>query len=527
MNLLALVIALFQVGVGNGVIQGVVVNNANEVVFSARVELTGGPQGAISMRTDAQGRFAFTGLGPSVYRLTVKKEEYLRLEYGQKAVGGPGLPIVIDAGTQVQGLVLRMQPASTIAGKVENPLGVPIANLLVQAMRRTYGVRGNKTITVFSNALTDDLGAYRLYWIDPGDYYVNATYLPQLPTPVNASEDEPRAAYALTYYPGFTNPADARVIRVPDDKVMIGIDFRVELSGGITARGTVRSILDKAAIPATVTLISPEESGGSSRYVVATDEKGVFEMKRVIPATYVMFATTRDGSQSGFTRLTIGPPRDLKPIVELGDFMIGPGVTTNIRLFGDLPASADLRSVKFLLVPLEDYIPAPKPSVIDARGALSILNVQPAEYLLSASGLPNTAYIKAARMDQRDVLERFVQVQYDVQSPLDIQLAFDAGQISGTVADASNKPIDRATVVLVPDKARRHRPDQYRAVVSSTDGKFSIVGIPPGDYKVFAWDTIEPNAWMNAEFMLTYEEVGVAMMVKPTEKLAAQLRVIP
>jgi hypothetical protein len=130
-------------------------------------------------------------------------------------------------------------------------------------------------------------------------------------------------------------------------------------------------------------------------------------------------------------------------------------------------------------------------------------------------------------MDQRDVLERLVQVQYDVQSPLDIQLAFDAGQISGTVADNANRAADRATVILVPDKARRHRPDQYRVVVSTTDGKFSIVGIPPGDYKVFAWDAIEPNAWMNAEFMLTYEEFGLAVTVKPSEKLAAQLRVIP
>jgi hypothetical protein len=131
-------------------------------------------------------------------------------------------------------------------------------------------------------------------------------------------------------------------------------------------------------------------------------------------------------------------------------------------------------------------------------------------------------------MNQRDVLDRFVQVQYETQqAPLDIQLAFDAGQLSGTVADAASKAADRATVILVPDKARRHRPDQYRVVVSTTDGKFSIGSIPPGDYKVFAWDAIEPNAWMNAEFMMTYEEVGVPVTVKPAEKLTAQLRVIP
>jgi hypothetical protein len=533
MTLLLFLLTLFQATTG-GSIQGTVVNSANEGVFAARVEITGGPQGPIVTRTDGQGRFAFTSLAPSVYRITVKKDEYLRQEYGQKGIGGTGLPIVIDAGTQLQGLAFRMQPASTIAGSVKNETGIPIANILVQALRRSYGVRGNRTITVFSNALTDDLGGYRLYWIDPGDYYVNASYLPQLPTPVNANEDEPRAAYAPTYYPGFANPSDAREVLLAAGKVLGGIDFRLEGSRAAPVSGTVRSILTKAATAATVTLLSPEESGGIARYIVNTDDKGVFAMKGVAEGTYILMATTKtDPPQTGIRTIILRrPPPDLPSpaktfVHEIGDVLIGPGVTTSIRLFGDAPPSADLHGLKISLIPLETYMPTPEPSTVDSRGALVVQNVQPGEYLLSASGLPDTAYVKAASMNQRDVLEGFVRVQYDAQSPLDMQLAFDAGQLTGTVADTANRAADRATVVLVPDKARRHRPDLYRMVMSTTDGKFSIGGIPPGVYKVFAWDAIEPNAWMNAEFMLTYEEFGVAVTVKPNEKLTAQLRVIP
>jgi hypothetical protein len=52
-------------------------------------------------------------------------------------------------------------------------------------------------------------------------------------------------------------------------------------------------------------------------------------------------------------------------------------------------------------------------------------------------------------------------------------------------------------------------------------------GIPPGEYKLFAWDTIEPNAWLNPEFMLDDEELGAAATVGPSEKLSAQIRLIP
>ena len=199
MKLLFFLLALLQAAPPGGSIQGAVFNSANEGISGARVEMAGGPQGPISTRTDGQGRFIFSNVPVGRYRLSVKKEEFVRQEYGQKGNGGAGTLIVIEAGTQVQGLIFSMKPAGTLAGAVRNEDGIPIANILVQAMRRSYGVRGNRTISVFSNALTDDLGAYRLYWIDPGDYYVNASYLPQLPTPVNANEDAPRAVYATRF----------------------------------------------------------------------------------------------------------------------------------------------------------------------------------------------------------------------------------------------------------------------------------------------------------------------------------------
>jgi hypothetical protein len=183
--------------------------------------------------------------------------------------------------------------------------------------------------------------------------------------------------------------------------------------------------------------------------------------------------------------------------------------------------------MRILLIPLDSYIPAPSGSTIQSNGSMTLANVLPGNYALHVSGLPDTAYVKAAQSDSRDVLERFVQVEYESQAPLEIHLAFDGGQIAGTVADGAGARMDGATVVLVPDKARRLRPDQYRVATSSADGKFGIAGIPPGDYKLFAWESVESNAWLNSDFLLDYEDFGSEVSIGSNGKITGMLRVIP
>ena len=521
MSALLLALVLLQAPAANGRIHGTVLTTANEPLPTARVELTGGAQGPVVTRTDGQGQFVFANVPPGRYHVSVKKEGYVRQEYGQTNPNGAGTLIVIEPGSQVQGLAFRLQPASTIAGLVRNEDGIPIANILVQALRRTYGARGNRTITLFSNTLTDDLGAYRLYWIDPGDYYINASYLPQLPTPVNANEDAPRAAYSPTYYPGIADPAEARPARIDGGTVVGGIDFRLQRAPAVKVRGTIYSILSGAPTQASVTLIAPGESGSTARYSIQTDEKGVFEMKGVIAGSYVLSARKGDG-QIGFSTIKVADTDYPK-----ADVVLGPGVTVTARFFGESLSPVNLGTAQVSLIPLETYLPLPAATPLQVNGTAAIANVQPASYLLRVSGLPDDAYVKAARSDGQEVLERFVQVQYERQNPVDVQLAFDGGQIAGSVLDPAEKGAPGATVVLVPDSTRRHRPDQYRVVTADAMGAFAIRGIPPGDYKVFAWESVEANAYLNPDFMMNYGDLGAAATVRPSEKIPAQLRLIP
>jgi hypothetical protein len=529
MNTLLFAIALLQAVGGGGTIQGTVANAANEPIFTARVELTGGARGPVVTRTDGRGQFVFSNVPAGPYRLNVKKEGFIRQEYGQKTGSGPGSLIIVEAGRTVPAMTFLLHPAATMAGSLRNEDGIPVANILVQALRRSFDLRGNRRLTLFSNTLTDDLGAYRLYWVDPGDYYIGASYLPQLPTPVNANEDAPRISYGTTYFPGYADSKEAKPVHLNSGNVMTGLDMKLQRAPALKVSGTIRSILTQAPAAATVMLTAYEESGSTARYSIQTDEKGVFEMKSVVPGSYVVTARSSSGEPLiGFstTKVPIVPVDQANLVTVRADVVIGPGMTINPRLFGQPPAGVDLRSTQVSLVPLETYLPEPKPSTTHANGTLTLVNVHPGDYLLRVSSLPDTAYVRRAQSDQREVLEQFVRVQYDSPTALDIELAFDAAQITGAVQDAAGQPFDEATVVLVPDTARRHRPDQYRVVTSGVDGKFSIGSIPPGEYKLFAWASIEANAWVNSDVIASYEELGAAATVGPNEKAAAQLRVI-
>jgi hypothetical protein len=48
----------------------------------------------------------------------------------------------------------------------------------------------------------------------------------------------------------------------------------------------------------------------------------------------------------------------------------------------------------------------------------------------------------------------------------------------------------------------------------------------PGDYKVFAWEIVESNAWTDADFLRNYENNGTAVRITEGGHGAADVQVI-
>ena len=86
-----------------------------------------------------------------------------------------------------------------------------------------------------------------------------------------------------------------------------------------------------------------------------------------------------------------------------------------------------------------------------------------------------------------------------------------------------NKPIPNATVVVVPPEARRENHELYKTAKSDAAGKFTVRGIAPGSYKLFAFEGLAGGEFYNSRFISKYEfrgkPINVAQGGTSTESL--------
>ena len=92
--------------------------------------------------------------------------------------------------------------------------------------------------------------------------------------------------------------------------------------------------------------------------------------------------------------------------------------------------------------------------------------------------------------------------------------------------DTRQQPVALIEVVLIPE-TQRNRFDLYRRVTADINGRFTIRGIPPGNYRLYAWEEIEPYAYFDPEVVRQVESQGKAVRVTELSKETVEIRSIP
>jgi hypothetical protein len=98
------------------------------------------------------------------------------------------------------------------------------------------------------------------------------------------------------------------------------------------------------------------------------------------------------------------------------------------------------------------------------------------------------------------------------------------GLIEGTIIDKELKPMQGIQAVLIPDRERRNL---YKFATSEQNGRFTMRAIAPRDYKLFAWEDLEPGAYNDPDFLPKYEALATPVKLSELSKAAVELRVIP
>src|SRR5713226_4388955 len=485
------------------IVEGIVLSaGTSQPLAKAHVALVSvdNPSRTYAVVTKADGRFLLKDVEPGRYRLSVTRERYLTQEYGQRnrnQANQAGSIMTLDPGRHLSEITFRMVATAALEGRVLDTGDEPLPQTRVEAMRRSY-TQGRPSLTMAGAAQTNDRGEYRIWGLQPGRYFLGAIDLSRaIPIELGPGEERNHADISMTM---------TRTVRV---------------------RGRVVNTANpQGARGISVQLMSRTQGAAFPLFnsAVTNDDQGNFEIRGVVPGSYVLVGFWNEGSRPYTARQALDVSNSDIDGVAL---VLAPGVSLTGRAHS--AAQIDLTALHVNLRSREDL------SVFDlnlasvkADGTFSLSNVPEGAFDVYVLGVPGGVYLKSARINGQETLESGLTIiRGQPLGTLELELGHSGAQIDGLVLDAEKLPISGAQVVLVPDGGRRTRMDFYKTTTTDQMGRFHLAGAPPGAYKLFAWEDIEPGAYMDPEILRLFESRAIQLTVEDLRRYDAELTLIP
>ena len=359
--------------------------------------------------------------------------------------------------------------------------------------------------------------------------------LPPRGYPETRKNPGPGKVYLETYYPRVHHGASASSIVLREGEEFSSADFRLQSVQTVTVKGQIISFgcgQPPWDTPGPRIMIWPSDPDVYSLSIGSNmTPEGAFEIKGVVPGAYSLSVSNLE---SGKECQGLMAPQVGEAGLEGVALTIAPPFEINGQLFVEGHADGDLSrviiasSVRDRGVKSFNHAHAtPGPD-----GSFQIEDVAEGQYDIGALQLPKNYFIKSARLDGVDVLATGITVDAE-HSPgrLEIVVSPQAASVEGVISD-NHRPLAGAIVALVPESLQGgdRELEAFRLFKSaSTDasGHFNLQGIEPGDYRVFAWDSIPANAYKSPEFLQQYVNSSTPVHVAEGSHSTLQLNAIP
>jgi Carboxypeptidase regulatory-like domain len=386
---------------------------------------------------------------------------------------------------------------------------------------------------------TNDLGEYRVANLAAGNVYVSCSPPPDFKSVIESggagaeshtsSQKSPSTSYQTTYYPGTSDRGQASPIQLHagDD---FPINFSLTPSPSLSIRGSVVNLPPRTS--ATIMLQSRDFNlvlnGGEMH------KDGTFIIRDVSPGSYTIVAMVDGLPTPMMARQSLQVGATNVDGVRLAP-QAGATVRGQLRLESKGAVKFDPQQIFLMLASVDGDDDAGSVTLretfsnlahVAPDGNFQWVDVPAGNYYVQVVGDPNQDwFVKSASAGERDVNESGISVNGGTAA-LDLIISSNGGIVDGVVVDSNNQPVPDAVVVAVPEVRMRGRIDRYRKTVSDQSGHFSLHGIRPGDYTVFAWESVEGEAYYNPDFLKTYEGQGSALHVSEGEHKSVQLSAI-
>jgi hypothetical protein len=242
----------------------------------------------------------------------------------------------------------------------------------------------------------------------------------------------------------------------------------------------------------------------------------------VIPGSYNLTAIqqSQDRVLSGRTRVDVSSSGlDFVGV----DLRYGLTVSGQFETEIQAPGQFRMNGLRVQLAPTENLPFGNADAQVDEQGKFTLSNVGAMTYRLTVNGLNNGSYLISGKYGTSEALNGLLEIN-DEGSRLTLRIGFTPGQVTGTATDKAGQAFAAATTVLVP--AARSRMDLYRTATSDQQGRFTFSNVPPGDYKVLAWEDIPRGAYTDPAFLKNYEDRGRSITIDKGENESVQIAVI-
>ncbi len=534
----------------------VVATDSGRPVQRARVQIRARelPGGRVAL-TDDSGVFDFTALPAGRYTVSVSKIGYIALEYGQRRPLQPGIPLEVGDGEQLRGVDVSLPKGGVITGRIVDEVGEPAPGAAVRVLRYRY-VGDERQLVSAGTARTDDRGEYRVWGLDPGDYYVNA--VTQIPATkvgpggsaaaaaprgtsaamrsVDGSTEEDAVNYAPTYYPGVPSPADALPLTVGVSQEQQDVNFNLLL---VQTSNLAGRVMNPGGDPATNGSISLAAEGTASgargalgqNYGGRINRDGGFVIRGLPPGRYVLRASSDDTGVQAYA----SQPITMAGGVDVSDMMVllqlGGSVRGTIEFESSTASStSNFRFVRIAAVAADngDFGVRLPIARVDGTGTFTLDGVPAGAHFISAADGVLGWTLKQVLLDGRDVTDTPVEVRSNKElSGVTVVFTDRLTHLTGVVTDQSGQPVTDFTVLAFPTDVSLWRSQSRQIMTARPDqnGKYEIQGLPPGDYYITIVDPTEPGEWFDPTFLQAHVQSATHLTLNEGDALARDFQV--
>jgi len=136
------------------------------------------------------------------------------------------------------------------------------------------------------------------------------------------------------------------------------------------------------------------------------------------------------------------------------------------------------------------------------------------------------AYVADIGQGGVSVYDAGITITERAPQPLEVQINTGGSRIKGIARIEGQPARPGMLVVLAPPPTRRQNRALYKVAFTDSDGRFVFRGVPPDEFKLFAWNVTPIGAYKNDAFLARFESSGQTVRVPQDTKVTVPVSIV-